>query len=204
MRRPVLDLLIENADVVTLDPQRPEARRIGVLDGRIVGLDEQLDAWDATERVDLDGGCVVPGFVDAHTHLELTGQTMASVDISGCRTSESVLDLIADVSLTLADDDWVEVGGYDHRVLGRHLAAGELDAAMLDNTASGQFVSENPRLKLSREFDTGEQYGFAVAKDQNDELLKTVNDVLATAKEDGTYEKLFRKYFPDAEFTIPR
>src|SRR5688500_12661734 len=129
MRRPVLDLLIENADVVTLDPRRPEARRIGILDGRIVGLDEQLDAWDASERLDLDGACALPGFVDAHTHLELTGQTMASVDISGCRTTESVLDLIAHLSASLADDDWVEVGGYDHRVLGRHLTAVELDRA---------------------------------------------------------------------------
>lgn len=129
MRRPVLDLLIENADVVTLDPKRPEARRIGVLDGRIVGLDEQLDGWDAAERTDLDGACVVPGFVDAHTHLELTGQTMASIDISGCGTTDAVLDLIAEAAAPLADDDWVEVGGYDHRVLGRHLTADELDRA---------------------------------------------------------------------------
>ncbi len=34
--------------------------------------------------------------------------------------------------------------------------------------------------------------------DGNDELLKTVNEVLATAKEDGTYDKIYKKYFGEA------
>ena len=75
------------------------------------------------------------------------------------------------------------------------LAAGELDAAMLDNTASGQFVSENPSLKLSREFDTGEQYGMAVKKDGNIPLLRRINDTLAKMREDGSYDKIYAKYF---------
>ena len=58
------------------------------------------------------------------------------------------------------------------RASGRCSAAGELDAAMLDNTVSGQFVSDNRKLKLAREFDTGEQYGMAVKKDGNIPLLR--------------------------------
>ena len=38
-----------------------------------------------------------------------------------------------------------------------------------------------------------------VATDQSDELLGVVNDVLSKAIEDGTYEELVTKYFPDAE-----
>jgi len=75
------------------------------------------------------------------------------------------------------------------------LAAGELDAAMLDNTVSGAFVADNNKLKLAREFDTGEQYGMAVKKDGNIPLLRVINGTLADLREDGTYDKIFAKYF---------
>jgi len=129
MPRPVLDLVIENADLVTMDPRRPEAHRIGILNGRIVGLDDAIDGWDAADRMDLGGACAVPGFIDAHTHLELTGQGLAAVDISACGTTDAALDVIAEASASVVDGDWLEVGGYDHRVLGRHLTARELDLA---------------------------------------------------------------------------
>jgi polar amino acid transport system substrate-binding protein len=75
------------------------------------------------------------------------------------------------------------------------LAADELDAAMLDNTVSGQFVSDNPRLKLAKEFDTGEQYGMAVKKDGNIPLLREINGVLAELRKDGTYDEIYATYF---------
>ena len=74
------------------------------------------------------------------------------------------------------------------------LAAGQLDAAMLDNTVSGQFVSDNPKLKLAREFDTGEQYGMAVKKDGNIALLRVINRTVVELREDGTYDELYAKY----------
>ena len=49
------------------------------------------------------------------------------------------------------------------------------------------------------EFDTGEQYGFAVKKDDNEALLETINEVLATAKEDGTYDEIYEKWFGEAK-----
>ena len=75
------------------------------------------------------------------------------------------------------------------------LAAGELDAAMLDNTVSGQFVSDNRKLKVSREFDTGEQYGMAVKKDGNIPLLRAINGTLADLRQDGTYDEIYATYF---------
>ncbi|TGN63920.1 amino acid ABC transporter substrate-binding protein [Nocardioides eburneiflavus] len=89
-----------------------------------------------------------------------------------------------------------QVTAYDDAAgLQAALAAGELDAAMLDNTVSGQFVSDNPRLKLSREFDTGEQYGMAVKKDGNIPLLRSINSTLAELREDGSYDEIYAKYF---------
>ena len=88
------------------------------------------------------------------------------------------------------------VNAYDDAAgLQAALEAGELDAAMLDNTVSGQFVSDNPKLKLAREFDTGEQYGMAVKKDGNIALLRAINSTLADLREDGTYDKIYATYF---------
>ncbi len=92
--------------------------------------------------------------------------------------------------------DATQVTAYeDAEALQAALTDGEIDAAMLDNTVSGQFVGDNPKLKLAREFDTGEQYGMAVKKDGNIPLLRTINSTLAGLREDGTYDKIYAKYF---------
>lgn len=127
--KPTLDLLLQNASVRTMDPRRPAGTRIGVLHGRVVALDEQCEGWQAAETIDLSGGCVLPGFIDAHTHLQLSGQAMQSVSIEDCPSPESALKVISAAAAPRGADSWVEVGGYDHRRFGRHLTADELHRA---------------------------------------------------------------------------
>jgi len=74
--------------------------------------------------------------------------------------------------------------------------SGSIDAAINDNTVLIGYAEQNPDTEMTVEFDTGEQYGFGVAEGENDELLDAVNKAFADAHEDGTYEKLFKKYFP--------
>ncbi|HEX2176388.1 MAG TPA: basic amino acid ABC transporter substrate-binding protein [Nocardioidaceae bacterium] len=86
----------------------------------------------------------------------------------------------------------------DLALLTTAVKTGQVDAGVNDNGVLYDYVQTNPGLEVATEFDTGEQYGFAVQKDQNDELLKTINDVLAKAKSDGTYDKIYRKWFGEA------
>lgn len=55
---------------------RQEAALV-VADGRIVWLGAAADAPAADQRVRLGGRCVVPGFVDSHTHLVFAGDRSA-------------------------------------------------------------------------------------------------------------------------------
>ena len=89
-----VDLIIENAEIVTMDDARPTAERIGVTGGRIVAFDDELDGVEADEVVDAQHATVLPGFIDSHTHLQFTGQGLSAVDISDARTVEAALGLI--------------------------------------------------------------------------------------------------------------
>jgi polar amino acid transport system substrate-binding protein len=75
------------------------------------------------------------------------------------------------------------------------LANGDVDAAVLDNTVVGSVVAGNPALEVSAEFDTGEQYGMAVKKNGNVELLRSINTVLADLEDNGGYDKIYGTWF---------
>lgn len=72
--------------------------------------------------------------------------------------------------------------------------SGDVDALVIDNPV----VSRTARVtgfEDVQEFDTGENYGIAVKKDGNADLLRVINDVIADAKEDGSYDALYDKWF---------
>lgn len=73
------------------------------------------------------------------------------------------------------------------------LKAGRCDAVVLDSNPAKEFVSVNPGMVIL-ENDLGtEDYAIALPKD-NEDLLKSVNDVLKEIKENGTYDKLVSEY----------
>lgn len=79
------------------------------------------------------------------------------------------------------------------------LANGQIEAAINDLPVWTEYMKEHPGgFEVAAEFDTGEQYGFAVKKDGNPELLKKINEVLDKAKDDGTYTTIYQKWIGKA------
>jgi polar amino acid transport system substrate-binding protein len=75
------------------------------------------------------------------------------------------------------------------------LATGQVEAAVNDLPVWSEYIKENSgKFAVSTEFNTGEQYGYAVKKGANPELLKTVNETLAAAKQDGRYDAIYEKW----------
>jgi ABC-type amino acid transport substrate-binding protein len=58
--------------------------------------------------------------------------------------------------------------------------------------------TEFPSLAVVESIDTNENYGLALSE-SNPDLRDAVNDALAEIISDGTYETLFKKYFPDQD-----
>ncbi|MEJ7741487.1 MAG: basic amino acid ABC transporter substrate-binding protein [Nocardioidaceae bacterium] len=153
-----------------------------ITDERAEVMDFADPYFDATQALLVKKGAGIASLED------LSGKTLA-VQIGTTGEKYAKDNAPEDVELKVYEDLALLVGAAKN---------GQVDAAINDNTVLYDYVADNPDTEVSTEFDTGEQYGFAVAKDGNDELLKTANEVLAKSREDGTYDEIYKKYFGDA------
>ena len=81
MPAPDPPLLLTNGRVRSLDPAGPVAAAVLLRDGRIAALGPSADlarlVGSDTRVIDLAGQTVLPGLIDAHTHLEGTALHLA-------------------------------------------------------------------------------------------------------------------------------
>ncbi|HSL00238.1 MAG TPA: basic amino acid ABC transporter substrate-binding protein [Rubrobacteraceae bacterium] len=82
------------------------------------------------------------------------------------------------------------------------LQNGQVDAVINDFPVSADRASQSDgELEIVQNIPTGEQYGIAFPTDSD--LRQRVNEALAEIKEDGTYEKIFEKWFDEKPEEIP-
>jgi hypothetical protein len=126
------DLLLVNANVLTMDPGRPRAGAVGVSGGRIVGVYDDLSPRDhvitARKVVDLRGATLLPGFDDAHNHMIGFGLALTEVDLRV--TSLDVLyERVKEQAEHTPEGGWVVGSGYDQTKTGGHPHRHALDKA---------------------------------------------------------------------------
>lgn len=81
------DMILTNARILTMDPDRPRAEAVALASGRIAALGSRAEiealAGPATEVVDCGGATLLPGFVESHLHLVLGGAELAHLQLHG-------------------------------------------------------------------------------------------------------------------------
>ncbi len=129
------DLVLTNAEVHTLAPPEEGGDRIeeavAVRDARIVRVDSAYEVGFlegvGTEIIDCEGATVLPGFIDAHTHMEMVGRSLVHADLSGAADADEALDRLAEHAAA-TDDEWVLGYGYDESTWpGEYLTRDQLD-----------------------------------------------------------------------------
>ncbi|MFB6070247.1 MAG: amidohydrolase [Halanaeroarchaeum sp.] len=109
------DLVLRNGEVHTLADPDETADAVAVRDGRIVDVatdyESQFRIGVETTVVDLAGRVLLPGFVDAHTHMQQLGQYQVHADLSGTTDLEEALDRLR--SNAAPDHEWILGFGYD-------------------------------------------------------------------------------------------
>jgi predicted amidohydrolase YtcJ len=112
-------LILSGGRILTCAPRRPEAHAVGVRDGRIVAVGETEEVRAAAgpdaREVDLAGGTLVPGFIDAHNHFLATAESFSAIDARD-PSVHSTADLMALVDAAAERTEpgrWVRGFGMD-------------------------------------------------------------------------------------------
>jgi predicted amidohydrolase YtcJ len=108
-------MLLYNGRIYTIDPAQPTATAVAIRDGNIlaVGSDDDLAQLSGvTERIDLNGRCVIPGLVDAHVHFKHLALARQRVNLDGCQSLAEVMRRIQQRAEGEATSSWLQGWGW--------------------------------------------------------------------------------------------
>lgn len=145
-----------NGRILTMDGPVPGyVEAVTISGGKIVFIGTAADAAknhpDATVR-DLDGATLLPGFIDAHSHLsmafELAGQVnVGAPPVGDCRDIPSILAALQRFKdeRNIGAGEWIIGYGYDQETLteNRHITAADLDHHFVENKVMLVHVSSH-------------------------------------------------------------
>lgn len=100
---------------VTLDPARPVAEALAVLNGRIIAVGSERDVDrqvpDDVPRTRLNG-VAVPGLADPHVHALALGEQLEMLDLRGLQ-KEEIVRRVAERARNAPLGSWIEGRGWD-------------------------------------------------------------------------------------------
>jgi polar amino acid transport system substrate-binding protein len=133
-----------------------------------------------------------PYFEATQALMTKTGSGITSLDdLAGKKIAVQDGTTGADYVRENAPEDTEIISFEDSSLMQQAVLTGKTDAGVNDNGLLNYFVSQNPDVEVVTEFKTGESYGFSVKKGSNDELLKAINDGIASDEYDTVYKKWF-------------
>ena len=91
------DLIVTNANVITVDEPFSSAEAFAVADGKFVAVGSKKEIqslYQSKNELDAGGKTIVPGLIDGHCHFYNLGIFMQKVDLVGTASYQEVLDRV--------------------------------------------------------------------------------------------------------------
>jgi predicted amidohydrolase YtcJ len=120
-----VNLALVNGRVYTLDSSRPWADALAIAGSRIAAVGSTAEiqrlAGSGTRVIDLKGAFALPGFNDAHVHIESTGALLVGVNLLDVHEPKAFAARLAAAAGRLPQGSWItrgEWGAYEQWAAG--------------------------------------------------------------------------------------
>jgi predicted amidohydrolase YtcJ len=138
-----VDLLLVNGRVYTVDSARPWADAVAISGERIVAVGSSAElrplAGPATRVIDLRGQFVVPGFNDAHVHVDSTGALLTGANLLDVHERSRFVERIQAAASRLPKGSWITRGDWGAY---EQWSAGSAGQAPSSGPAAGPFMPD--------------------------------------------------------------
>ena len=127
--------ILFNARIYTLDNAHPTVSAVAIEHGRVVALDETdklLSEFDKAEKQDMGGNIILPGFTDAHLHLQQYALSLQKIDCETDTLDECLQRLEEHVRIA-PPGEWILGHGWNHNNWGAWPSATNLDKIAPNN-----------------------------------------------------------------------
>ncbi|MFK0687761.1 amidohydrolase [Mesorhizobium sp. IMUNJ 23033] len=118
---PSADLIVENASILTMDPDTPRAEAIAIKGGDIIAIADRARVLDykgaGTRVIDAGGGSVLPGFIEAHMHLFGGAAELDNLHLAGVHGFDALRDAIRPYASARPNARLLLGAGVDYSIL---------------------------------------------------------------------------------------
>ena len=109
---PPPDLILHNGKIITLDQSSKIVQAISVRAGQVVAVGDDAallkEAAPTSQRIDLAGRSVLPGFFDAHPHADREGlKARGGIPIAGLHSVADIVEVVKRTAQTTAAGEWI-------------------------------------------------------------------------------------------------
>ena len=111
------DIILYNADIITVNPLQPKAEAIAISGDKVVAIGDNNSilklASGLTKKIDIENKTITPGFIDAHSHPASSGRShLRNVDCD-LRSIEEIKKAIYERTKITPKGNWVSGFKYD-------------------------------------------------------------------------------------------
>src|SRR5918993_606503 len=109
--QPVVDLILHNGRIYTVDARNSVAEAIAISGDRIARVGRNADVLalrgSATRVVDLQQAAVVPGLHDAHGHVTDLGELLQTLDLRGTTSYQQIVEMVRQRVAAARPGEWI-------------------------------------------------------------------------------------------------